>query len=310
MVSQAGSLPYHFTTKSNRCCWELIDDISDLFARQMVGHPICRQMGIVPTFAWSCRRDLQKLWLRGKSSSVPCCCCFRWSSSLQAVLSCQDCAKGVNDYAIRDATRWPQQWAEECGGSSAQRSQCVSHRRYYLCHSIFLHIVFVSVACFGSGPFRTCSLVLGPPGSGKSFVLKRIIQVLKDSEQVLNSSCRKWQSWWEKTHMTAHDIFESFWISPGCYCLCLYWSCRDSRERVHFSQFFGLRSWKRRTVEEGESRQVEKAGELGGGIKKGRGKIHNQQDVQPTFCLCNFRLCSLSRFAVAWEGQMFWFWMR
>ena len=80
--------------------------------------------------------------------------------------------------------------------------------------------------------------------------------------------------------MTAHDIFESFWISPGCYCLCLYWSCRDSRERVHFSQFFGLRSWKRRTVGEGERIQVEKAGELGGGIKTERGKIH----IRPPRC--------------------------
>lgn len=51
-----------------------------------------------------------------------------------------------------------------------------------------------SVTRFGSVPCRTCSLVLGPPGSGKSFVLKRIIQVLKDSTKVLNSSCRKWQS--------------------------------------------------------------------------------------------------------------------
>lgn len=36
------------------------------------------------------------------------------------------------------------------------------------------------------------------------------------------------------------------------------------------------------------------------GSKKGVGKYtHGHQDVQPTFCLCNFRVCSLSRFAVA-----------
>ena len=58
---------------------------------------------------------------------------------------------------------------------------------------IFRQILLALVLC--RSEYAACP-VLGPPGSGKSFVLKRIIQVLKESDKVPKSFCRKYPVEW------------------------------------------------------------------------------------------------------------------